>query len=100
MPRVTRRTFFHYASAGAAALGAFATVSRLSGSPAPGAIAGGAVTDSTRAAGAEAASLPSAGPLVAYVRDAARGELALFVGDREVSVRDPELVDRLLRASA
>lgn len=34
-------------------------------------------------------------PLVAYVADASSDEVALMVGEREVVVHDPVLVDRL-----
>jgi hypothetical protein len=39
------------------------------------------------------------GPLVAYLRDVAVGEIGLLVGTREIIVRDRELVQRLLRAA-
>jgi hypothetical protein len=37
------------------------------------------------------------GPVVAHVRDVARGEIAIYAGTREVVVRDPALVGRLLQ---
>ena len=37
-------------------------------------------------------------PLTAFVRDAQTGEIALFVGTREVIVRDAALVARLVQA--
>jgi hypothetical protein len=37
--------------------------------------------------------------MVAYVRDASRGEIALMVGDREVSYHDSEMVARLIKAA-
>lgn len=37
-------------------------------------------------------------PLTAFVRDAKTGEVALFVGTREVIVRDAALVARLVQA--
>ena len=39
------------------------------------------------------------GPTVAHVRDAATGEVAIMTGTQEIVVRDPELVDRLLRGA-
>ena len=39
------------------------------------------------------------GPLVAYVRDARRGELTVMAGGKEVAVHDPDLVRRIVRAS-
>ena len=40
----------------------------------------------------------SSAPLVAYVRDAAKGEVVIMVGTREVVRKDPSLVSRLARA--
>jgi hypothetical protein len=37
-------------------------------------------------------------PLVAYVRDLGKGEVSVYVGTREITVRDPELVARLSQA--
>jgi hypothetical protein len=38
-------------------------------------------------------------PLVAHVRDLATGEIGLFSGTREITVLDPQLAARLIRAS-
>jgi hypothetical protein len=38
-------------------------------------------------------------PVVAYVRDHRSGELELMVGEREVIVRDVDLVNRILNAA-
>jgi hypothetical protein len=75
MGNSTRRGFLAMAGVGAAAVGA-----------------GG----SSRAAAAEQRST---GPLVAYVRDVRRGEIAVMVGEHEVVVRDRDLVNRLVHAS-
>ena len=45
------------------------------------------------------AVLSSAEPLVARVKDAASGEIELFLGERQLTYHDPELVARLVRAS-
>jgi len=37
--------------------------------------------------------------VMAYVRDAARGEVTVLSGTREVTYRDPELAARLLAAA-
>jgi hypothetical protein len=37
-------------------------------------------------------------PVVAYVRDPAKGEISVMAGDREVKVRDRQLAARLVRA--
>lgn len=39
------------------------------------------------------------GPLVAHIRDAGSGEMSLLVGTRELVVRDPDLVARLVKAA-
>lgn len=84
MAKLSRRDFICSAGAvtGAAAIGTAVGVPKLAG------------------LGANAASgpLPSK-PVVAYVRDASRGELAVVVGDREVAVKDAALVRRLLDAA-
>ena len=88
MAKLTRRDLIKQTSAGAAALGALAAVPGLAGAQgAPEAPAAGlALTDGN-------------GPLVAYLRDVAVGEIGLLVGTREIIVRDRELVQRLLRAA-
>ncbi|MGH3622627.1 MAG: hypothetical protein ACRDQ5_12675 [Sciscionella sp.] len=55
------------------------------------------------AAGATHAQSAPAGevdePVVAHVRDARTGELDLFVGERHIRLRDPQLAAGLLRAA-
>jgi hypothetical protein len=88
MAKLTRRDLIKQTSAGAAALGALAAVPGLAGAQgAPEAHAAGpAVADGN-------------GPVVAYLRDVAAGEIGLLVGTREIIVRDRELVQRLLKAA-
>jgi hypothetical protein len=88
MAKLTRRDLIKQTSAGAAALGALAALPGLAGAQGvPEAHAAGlAVADRT-------------GPLVAYLRDMAKGEIGLLVGTREIIVRDRELVERLLKAA-
>ena len=38
-------------------------------------------------------------PVVAYVRDARKGEISVMAGDREVHVHDPKLAARIARAA-
>lgn len=54
------------------------------------------------AAGAESTAVPSgaAGPLVAYVRDARSGRVAVMAGEREVVVHDRRLAARIARVLA
>jgi hypothetical protein len=41
---------------------------------------------------------PAEGPVFAYVRDAAKGEVVLMVGTKEIVRTDPALVARLIGA--
>lgn len=43
--------------------------------------------------------LSSAEPLVARIKDAASGEIELFLGEHQLTYHDPDLVARLVRAS-
>jgi hypothetical protein len=45
-------------------------------------------------------ALSMAEPVVARITDAAAGEIEVFFGTNAVTTRDPELVSRLLRATA
>jgi hypothetical protein len=56
-----------------------------------------AVTGAATAAETVAPAL--SGPIVAHVTDAAAGELSIYVGEREMTFRDPVLVQHLLRAA-
>lgn len=38
-------------------------------------------------------------PVVAYVRDARRGEVSVLAADRQVTVRDPKLAAQIVRAA-
>lgn len=85
MSRMSRRAFISTgALTGAAALGAAAV-----GAPKL-AVAGRLGPDGP---------LPD-GPVVAYVRDAKAGEVAVMLGDREVAVRDAALVRRIVDAAS
>lgn len=83
-PKVSRRKLIIGASAGAAAVG------MLVGIPIGDAIA----THSSNVA------IPtSTGPLMAYVTDPTTAEFVLLVGTQKYTFRDPDLVQRLLRAA-
>ena len=88
MAHLTRRGFIQKSSVGVATVGALATVPGLAAAHA-----------ASQAPALDAATASKQGPLVAHVRDYAKGEIALLVGTREVIVRDPELVARLVRAA-
>ena len=82
MPDSTRRSFLIATGAGAAAVGV------------AGALPGPAEAQ------AQNQHLPAqAQPLVAHVADPRSGTLSLLVGEREVTVHDPDLVARLARAA-
>jgi hypothetical protein len=96
---VNRRTFLKQAGVAAAAAGAVAA--------APGSLGvAGATTRSASASGAtahepelsheETASAPA---VIAHVRDAGRGEITLFVGEREITIHDRQVAARLVRAT-
>lgn len=91
MAKLTRRRFLTRTTVSAAALGALAggfgaaraaehLPQELAVAAAPGTAAPGTVSE----------------PLVVYVRNAATGEVAFLVGEREITRRDPALVARLL----
>jgi hypothetical protein len=85
--KLTRRGLIKQTSVGAATIGALMTV--------PG-MAAAHAAPMVRGTGRSSGTLQ--GPLVAHVRDASTGEIALMVGTREVIVHDPALVRRLIRA--
>jgi hypothetical protein len=87
MAQLSRRGFIKTTSIGAATIGALATM--------PGLVAAHAAEPEMPAA----ASTDSARQLVAFVRDASRGEIILMVDEREIVIRDHELVQRLIRAA-
>jgi hypothetical protein len=59
------------------------------------AAAGVTVVGSLVAQEAEAKSAAHAGNVVAWVRDARKGEISIMAGDREVKVRDRKLAARI-----
>jgi hypothetical protein len=95
---LSRRSFLKRGSLGVAAVGLVSTVPGLPGlltqvsSDAP-AVDGAA----SETAGADAAALSE--PLVVHVRDLQTGEMSLYLGEREIAYRDPQLASRLLRAT-
>jgi hypothetical protein len=93
MKPLSRRMFLKRGSVAVAMAGAASSLPVLS-----------EIGDSGPAAPASApAELPGganlAEPLIAHVRDLGRGEISLFVGEREVIVRDPSLASRIYHAS-
>jgi hypothetical protein len=104
MNEVSRRSFLKGGSAAMVAAGAISAIPGLpavvgaleaqgpADAGAADAAAGAAVTD------ADSSSALSE-PLVAHVRDLATGEIGLFSGAREITVLDPQLAARLIRAA-
>ena len=88
MAKVTRRRLLKTTSIGAA------TVGMLAAAPHLGALAAPATEQAPELS---AASL--SGPMVTYVRNLAKGEVGILVGEREIVYRDPDLVKRLLKAA-
>jgi hypothetical protein len=85
MAETTRRGFIKTTSAGVVGLGMLAIAPHMAAAapeqhPAP-----------------NLDGLEAAGPIVAHVRDA-QGEIAVYVGNREVIIHDREIVARLLKA--
>lgn len=86
MAKITRRGFLKQTSVGMAATGVLTTVSLAEAHNRPA------------AAAKQTSPTMYNEPVVAHVRDAATGEVALMVGTREIVYRDPALVARLLKA--
>jgi hypothetical protein len=97
---MTRRAVLRAGTIGAAAVGAAGAFPGLLGelSSAGPEVSGGASEATVAASEAEAAAALD-GPIVAHIKDAATGEMSLYVGEREVAYRDPALVHRLIHAS-
>jgi hypothetical protein len=91
MTDTTRRGFLAVAGVGAAGVAAAAVVGSGSNSATE--------PETTTKAGTE---LPAgaSGSLVAYVNDVRDGHVSVLVGEREVVIRDKELVARLANAVA
>ena len=87
MPSVTRRGFLTRTSLGAAAVGA------MSVAPGIGVVGQTAEVDTS-----EVSPGVLSAPLVAHVQDIATGEVSIMSGTRELVIRDPQLVMRMLSA--
>jgi hypothetical protein len=88
MTDLNRRSFLKQTSVGAATLGLLSSVPAL------------AVISESPHAIPEVADTTVNGPLVAHVSDVATGEVALLLGSREITFRDPQLVARLIKAAS
>ena len=93
MESVSRRKFFQQAGAVAAVAGTMA-VAPLS---VAGAVAGASATSEGALTPQE--DLRGDEELVAHVKNARTGEIALFIGHREVTLKDRKVAARLVRAT-
>lgn len=90
MAKLTRRTLIKQTSVGAigvATIGVLAAAPHLAGA----APAKHVATEQSVAA--------SSGPMVVHVRNFSTGEIGVMYGEKEVILRDPALVTRLLQAA-
>jgi hypothetical protein len=86
MARLTRRAFLQSSVGAATGVAAAGTI-------------GVATTGVVAAIVGEGEHAAANEPIVAYVRNGAKGEMTLLVGHREISYRDPVLVNKLVRAA-
>src|SRR4051812_277660 len=97
---LSRRAVLRAGTLGVAAVGAAAAFPTIVGefvANGPEVVGGAAETP---AVAAEMGSAPAGlGLIVAHIRDAASGEISLLVGEREITYRDPELIQQLTRAA-
>ena len=63
-----------------------------------GAAAGMTAIGALVAQQADAEAVAGSEPVVAYVSNPGKGEISVMTGDREVTVRDPKLAARIVRA--
>ena len=95
MPKVSRRGFIVKTSASVATIGMFAAAPTLAIESELPAI----TTPATSVAPAVSTDIAAiTEPVIAHVSNLATGEISLLVGTQEIVYRDPELVQRLLRA--
>ncbi|MBV8303471.1 MAG: hypothetical protein JOZ04_04620 [Acidimicrobiia bacterium] len=94
MGGIPRRAFIGRGVLGAAAVGVAAPML-----PALVGIVAGEAPEAGDATADVSAVESGVEPLVARVRDAATGEIELFLGERQVIYHDPDLAARLVRAA-
>jgi hypothetical protein len=98
MEPVSRRQFFKHAGSAAA----IAVVAGAAAASPLGIAGAGASTLATRdheSVLAPHEELASNESLVAHVKDSRTGEISLFIGQREVTLRDRKVAARLIRAT-
>jgi high-affinity K+ transport system ATPase subunit B len=101
MPKITRRNLLAKTGAGVAAAGVITTTPGLL--KATGTSTRNNVRKQAQSASAQQSVRPAPNfertPSVVYIRDAAKGEVVLMVGSREIVRIDPQLVDYLTRSA-
>jgi hypothetical protein len=98
MSEFSRRFFLKSGSAAVIAAGAVSAIPGLPAAVSALETQAPADTGAGEAAVADTESAVLSEPLVAHVRDLATGEIGLFSGTREITLLDPHLAARLLRA--
>jgi hypothetical protein len=95
MPELSRRRFLTGTSLGVAGIAASTAIPAM-----PPLVATGATRSSAAASAEDDLDLSAVGgDIVAHVRDASTGEVAILVGGTERIHHDPKLVARLLRVA-
>ncbi|MGD1051893.1 MAG: twin-arginine translocation signal domain-containing protein [Solirubrobacteraceae bacterium] len=89
----SRRSFLQATAAGAAGVAVVTTGPKLAG-----AVLHGASNTTPLAQVVKPSSPPPSETVMAYVRDAERGEVTVLAGTRETTYRDPALVQRMIDA--
>jgi hypothetical protein len=92
-PARSRRAFLQATAAGAAGVAVVTTGPKLAG-----AVLHGASNTTPLAQVIKPSSPPPSETVMAYVRDAERGEVTVLSGTRETTYRDPALAKRLIDA--
>jgi hypothetical protein len=99
MNEFTRRAFLKTSSAAVVAAGALAAAPGLPAAVGALESTGPADAGAADTAVADSGAVSMGEPVIAHVRDLATGEIGLFTGTREITVLDPSLAVRLLRAA-
>jgi|GEM_PF-1310746 len=102
MPKITRRSLLAKTGAGVAAAGVITTTPgflKTKGTSTKNNVRKQAQTVSTQQSIRPTPNIERT-PSVVYIRDAAKGEVVLMVGSREIVRVDPQLVDYLTRSAS
>ena len=94
MPELSRRVFLIRGSMGAALVGVAAAIPGLNSVVTTAEADAPAADDAATSAATESAG-PMTDPIIAHVKDLQTGEMSLYMGEREFTMRDPGLAARL-----